>query len=122
MQLFIDSANPKEILAMVPANVSLEVLATEAPKMVAEARQLSALGKNVVVKLPATEEGLKALKVVKKEGIPTNMTLVFSPNQALLAAKLGATMVSPFVGRLDDIGASGTEVVEEIRQIYDNYA
>src|SRR3989344_4231825 len=155
MQLFIDSANPKEIkemveigiidgvttnptlatkagvdynqavkeiLAMVPANVSLEVLATEAPKMVVEARQLSALGKNVVVKLPATEEGLKALKVVAKEGIPTNMTLVCSTNQALLAAKLGATMVSPFVGRLDDIGASGTEVVEEIRQIYDNYA
>ncbi|MDP2632401.1 MAG: fructose-6-phosphate aldolase [Candidatus Curtissbacteria bacterium] len=155
MQLFIDSANPKEvkemidlgiidgvttnpslatkagidyneavkqILSMVPANVSLEVLSTEAEGMIKEARSLSKLGKGVVVKLPATEEGIKALKTAKAEGIPTNVTLVFSANQALLAAKLGATMVSPFVGRLDDIGLNGTEVVEEIRQIYDNYA
>lgn len=111
----------KEILQMVPDNVSLEVLSTEAPAMIVEARKLNALGKNVVVKLPTTEEGLEALKILKAENIRINMTLVFSPNQALLVAKLGAYIVSPFAGRLDDIGHTATDLVNEIRSIYDNY-
>ena len=154
MQLFIDSANPKEvakmvdlgildgvttnptlaakaglpykeavtkILDMVKGDVSLEVLSTEAEKMVGEARQLAKLGKNVVVKLPTTEEGLKALKTLTTDDIRINMTLVFSANQALLVAKLDAYIVSPFVGRLDDIGHTGLDTVREIRHIYDNY-
>lgn len=111
----------EEILKIVKQDVSLEVLSTESVGMVAEGRQLAKLGKAVVVKLPTTSEGLKALQVLKKDGIRVNMTLVFSANQALLVAKLGADMVSPFVGRLDDAGHDGVEVVEEIRQIYDNY-
>lgn len=109
------------ILKVVPDNVSLEVLATDTKGMVDEGRKLSALGKNVVVKLPTTEEGLKALKQLGSEGIRVNMTLVFSANQALLVAKLGAYFVSPFAGRLDDIGQTGIELIEEIRTIYDNY-
>ncbi|MBI2327415.1 fructose-6-phosphate aldolase [Candidatus Curtissbacteria bacterium] len=111
-----------KILKMVPGDVSLEVLSTDKDGMLNEARQLAAMGKNVVVKLPTTEEGLKALKILKGEEVRINMTLVFSANQALLVAKLGAYFVSPFVGRLDDIGHTGTEVIEEIRQIYNNYA
>lgn len=111
-----------QILSVVPDNVSLEVLSTDSQGMVKEARNLVKLGKNVVVKLPTTEEGLKALKILKAEGIRINMTLVFSPNQALLVAKLGAYITSPFVGRLDEIGQTGVETIEEIRQIYDNYA
>lgn len=111
-----------KILKMVPGDVSLEVLSTNKDGMLNEARQLATFGKNVVVKLPTTEEGLKALKVLKGEGIRINMTLVFNANQALLVAKLGAYIVSPFIGRLDDIGHTGTETIEEIRQIYDNYA
>ncbi len=111
----------KKILSMVPDNISLEVLSLDAPGMTREARELVKFGKNVVVKLPTTEEGLKALKVLAKEGIRVNMTLVFSANQALLVAKLGAYIVSPFVGRLDDIGQTGTDLIEEIRTIYDNY-
>ena len=111
-----------QILKMVPGDVSLEVLSTETEGMVGEAQELVKLGDNVVVKLPTTEDGLKALKILKGEGIRINMTLTFSANQALLVAKLGAYCVSPFVGRLDDIGHTGTEIVEEIRQIYDNYA
>ena len=111
-----------QILAMVKGDVSLEVLSTETNGMLSEARQLAALGKNVVVKLPTTQDGLKALKILKTENIRINMTLVFSANQALLVAKLGAYCVSPFIGRLDDAGHTGTEVIEEIRQIYDNYA
>ncbi len=110
-----------QILKIVPDNVSLEVLSTETDGMLTEARSLAKLGKNVVVKLPTTEEGLKALKVLKAEGLRINMTLVFSPNQALLIAKLGAYIVSPFVGRLDDIGQTGIDTIEEMRQIYDNY-
>ena len=111
----------KQILALVPDNVSLEVLSTETAGMINEARALAKLGKNVLVKLPTTEAGLKALKVLKAEEIRINMTLVFSPNQALLVAKLGAYIVSPFIGRLDDIGATGIDTIEEIREIYDNY-
>lgn len=110
-----------EILKIVKDNVSLEVLSTDTKGMTDEGRKLAKLGKNVVVKLPTTEEGLKALKILIKEGIRVNMTLVFSANQALLVAKLGAYFVSPFVGRLDDIGQTGTDLVEEIRTIYDNY-
>lgn len=110
-----------QILAMVKDNVSLEVLSTDKESMLKEGRKLAALGKNVIVKLPTTEEGLKALKILAKEGIRINMTLVFSPNQALLVAKLGSYIVSPFAGRLDDIGHTATDLLEEIRTIYDNY-
>lgn len=110
-----------QILKLVPDNISLEVLATETDGMVAEARNLASLGKNVIVKLPTTESGLKALKILQSEGIRINMTLVFSANQALLVAKLKAYIVSPFVGRLDDIGQTGIDTIEEIRQIYDNF-
>lgn len=110
-----------KILKLVPDNVSLEVLSTEKDGMLKEGRALAKLGKNVVVKLPTTEEGLKALQVLTKEGIRVNMTLIFSANQALLAAKLGAYLASPFVGRLDDMGQTGTDVIEEIKQIYENY-
>ncbi|MEX2028432.1 MAG: fructose-6-phosphate aldolase [Candidatus Curtissbacteria bacterium] len=110
-----------KILKIVPDNVSLEVLSTDAPGMIREGRALAKLGANVVVKLPTTEEGLKALKTLVKEKIRVNMTLVFSANQALLVAKLGAYIVSPFAGRLDDIGGTGTDLIEEIRDIYDNY-
>ncbi len=154
MQLYIDSANPKEvkdmaelgiidgvttnpslaakagvtykeavsqILKTVDDNVSLEVLATDSENMVAEGRKLAKISDKVVVKLPTTPEGLKALRQLKLDGIRINMTLVFSANQALLVAKLGAYIVSPFVGRLDDIGKTGTELISEIKQIYENY-
>ena len=111
-----------QILATVDGNVSLEVLSTDAQGMMGEARNLSKLHNNVVVKLPTTPEGLKALKILKAEKIRVNMTLVFSANQALLVAKLGAYIVSPFAGRLDDIGHSAIDVISEIRQIYDNYS
>lgn len=111
----------EEILKTVKDNVSLEVLATDTEGMLKEGRALAKLGKNVVVKLPTTMDGLKAARILESEGIRINMTLVFSANQALLVAKTGAFMVSPFAGRLDDIGHSATELVEEIRQIYDNY-
>ncbi|MDP2859759.1 MAG: fructose-6-phosphate aldolase [Bacillota bacterium] len=111
----------KEICAIVPGPVSAEVLSLEAPKMIEEARVLAALAPNVVVKLPMTREGLKACKVLTGEGIKTNVTLVFSANQALLAALAGATYVSPFVGRLDDAGNEGMQVVRDIVQIYENY-
>jgi len=110
-----------QIIQTVDGDISLEVLAIDAPTMVKEARALSLVSKKVVVKLPTTEEGLKALKILRSEGIRINMTLVFSPNQALLAAKLGAFFVSPFVGRLDDIGEVGMDLIGDIRQIYDNY-
>ncbi len=110
-----------KILKIIPDNVSLEVLSTDAEGMIIEARKLVKLGDNVVVKLPTTEEGLKALKALAQEGVRINMTLVFSANQALLVAKLGAYIVSPFVGRLDDIGQTGIDLIDEIRRIYDNY-
>ncbi len=111
----------KEIVDLVPGPVSLEVVSLDTQGMVDEARILSKLGENVVIKIPMTTEGLKAVKILSQEGIKTNVTLVFSPLQALLAAKAGATYVSPFVGRLDDVGHNGMELIEQIVQIYDNY-
>jgi len=111
-----------EILKIVDSDVSLEVLSTDTQGMIKEARTLSSLHKNVVVKLPTTSEGLRALKILKVEKIRINMTLVFSANQALLVAKLGAYIASPFAGRLDDIGHTAIDLISEIRQIYDNFA
>jgi len=112
----------KEILKEVPDKpVSLEVVSTDFENMVKEARELAKLGDNVVVKIPCTTEGLKAVKVLSAEGIRTNVTLVFSPLQALLSAKAGATYVSPFVGRVDDIAYDGIKVVEEIVEIFRLY-
>lgn len=110
-----------EILATVDGDISLEVLSTETDAMVKEGKALAKLHHNVVVKLPTTTDGLKALKVLNEEGIRVNMTLVFSANQALLVAKQNAYIVSPFAGRLDDIGANSIDLIHEIRQIYDNY-
>ena len=110
-----------EILKIVDGDISLEVLSTERDGMLKEARTLAKIHNNVVVKLPTTEEGLKALKILNHEGIRINMTLVFSANQALLVAKLGAYIVSPFAGRLDDIGHTAIDVIHEMRQIYDNF-
>lgn len=112
----------KEICAVVPGPVSAEVAATEYDGMIAEGHVLAKLADNVVVKVPLTIDGLRATKTFSKEGIKTNVTLCFSPNQALLAAKCGATYVSPFLGRLDDINLDGVELIEQIRQIYDNYS
>ncbi len=111
----------KEILAEVKGPVSLEVVALDFDGMMAEARALAKLGDNVVVKLPMTTEGLKACKALTSEGIHVNVTLIFSPSQAVLAAKAGASYVSPFVGRLDDISEDGMALVEQIAQIYGNY-
>ncbi|MBI2343808.1 MAG: fructose-6-phosphate aldolase [Deltaproteobacteria bacterium] len=111
----------REILAEVKGPVSLEVVGTEHDGIVAEAHQLVELGSNVVVKVPLIAEGLKAVRTLTKAGINTNVTLCFSPTQALLAAKAGATYVSPFIGRLDDISAEGMELIEEIVTIYHNY-
>ena len=101
--------------------VSVEVVATEAEGMIREARELARLGDNAVIKIPCTEEGIRATRALSAEGIKTNVTLVFSPLQALLAAKVGATYVSPFIGRIDDIGYDGLSVIEEVVQIYEVY-
>jgi transaldolase len=101
--------------------VSAEVAATEFDGMMTEAHVLAKLASNVVVKVPLTLDGLKACKTLSGEGIKTNVTLCFSANQALLAAKVGATYISPFIGRLDDINIDGMELIHQIRQIYDNY-
>lgn len=111
----------KEILEAVPGPVSLEVISLDAPGMVAEAKKLVELGGNVVIKVPLTTEGLKATKILSGDGIDVNQTLVFSPVQALMAAKAGAAYVSPFVGRLDDVAQDGMELVEQILGIFDNY-
>ena len=111
----------EEILKIVPGPVSLEVISTDTEGMVREARKLAELGDNATIKIPMTVEGLKAVKILSKEGIMTNVTLVFSPNQAILAAKAGATFVSPFVGRMDDIGHDGIGIVADIHRIYRNY-
>lgn len=110
-----------EILATVDGDVSLEVLSVNTEAMLKEARPLAKLHKNVVVKLPTTPEGLKALRILNGEGIRINMTLVFSANQALLVGKNQAYIVSPFAGRLDDIGHTAIDLISEIRQIFDNY-
>jgi transaldolase len=111
-----------EICELVPGPVSAEVAATDLDGMLKEGRALAKIAGNVTVKVPLTWEGLKACKALTSEGTMVNVTLCFSANQALLAAKAGATFVSPFVGRLDDTGADGMELVREIRTIYDNYA
>ena len=111
----------KEICEIVDGDVSAEVVATEYDAILVEARTLAKVHKNVVVKIPLLPDGLKAVKTLAKEGIRVNVTLCFSANQALLAAKVGAYIISPFVGRLDDIGQDGVELVEEIRTVYDNY-
>lgn len=111
----------KEICEVVDGPISAEVLSTDYDGMMREAREWHAVHANIVVKLPLTQDGLKAVRTCAKESIDTNVTLCFSPNQALLAAKCGATYVSPFLGRLDDINLDGVELIEQIRQIYDNY-
>ena len=110
-----------EIVKIVDGPISAEVIATDSEGMLKEARELAAIHKNIVVKIPLIKEGLKAVKTLSGEGINTNVTLCFSPSQALLAAKAGATYVSPFVGRLDDISTRDMELMSPIVQIYSNY-
>lgn len=112
----------KEICTLVDGPVSVEVVSVDAPGMVEEGERLSRLHKNVVVKTPMILEGLKATKALVSRGIRVNMTLVFSPAQALLAAKVGATFVSPFIGRLDDVAHEGMEIIAKIMRIYNHYA
>lgn len=111
----------KEICSIVSGPVSAEVTATEAEKMIAEGRKLSKIADNIAIKVPLTWDGLKACKVLSGESNMVNVTLCFSANQALLAAKAGATFISPFIGRLDDINIDGIDLIEDIRVIYDNY-
>jgi transaldolase len=111
----------REICEIVQGPVSAEVVSLDAPGMVEEAKKLAAIHEWVVVKIPMTKEGVKALRMLKELGIKTNCTLVFSSNQALLAARAGATFVSPFIGRLDDAGHVGMDLVREILAIYENY-
>ena len=109
----------KEITTIVDGPISAEVISLEADKMVEEAKPLAAINKNIVIKIPMCAEGLKATKKLTELGIKTNVTLIFSAAQALLAARAGATYVSPFLGRLDDIGATGMTLIEEISEIFD---
>ncbi|EYE89805.1 transaldolase [Fervidicella metallireducens AeB] len=111
----------KEITSIVDGPISAEVISLEHEGMVKEARELAKIHKNIVIKIPMTIEGLKAVKILSSEGIKTNVTLIFSSAQALLAAKAGATYVSPFLGRLDDIGMEGMNLIREIVTIFDNY-
>ena len=111
----------REICDLVDGPISLETITLTAPEIVAEGRALAKMHKNVVVKVPILREGLKAVKILNAEGIKTNVTVTFSPLQALLAAKCGATYISPFVGRLDAAGHIGMDCVRQIRTIYDNY-
>jgi transaldolase len=111
----------REILSLIDGPVSLETIGLTAPEIIDEARALAKLGPNVVVKVPIIKEGLKAVKVLSREGIKTNVTVTFSPLQAMLAAKCGATYISPFVGRLDAFGHVGMDLVRQIRTIYINY-
>jgi transaldolase len=111
----------KEILDIVDGPVSAEVISTDYDGILKEARELSSMHNNIVVKVPLIKEGLKAVKTLSDEGINTNVTLCFSSSQALLAAKAGATYISPFVGRLDDISTDGMELIQQIVQIYRNY-
>lgn len=111
----------KEICDLVSGPVSAEVVALEADAMIAEGRKLAEIAENIAVKLPLTWDGLKACKLLSGEGKMVNVTLCFSANQALLAAKAGATFISPFIGRLDDINLDGMDLIQDIRTIYDNY-
>ena len=111
----------KEICALVSGPVSAEVTATDAETMIAEGRKLAEIAENIAVKVPLTWDGLKACKVLSGEGNMVNVTLCFSANQALLAAKAGATFISPFIGRLDDVNLDGLDLIADIRTIYDNY-
>ena len=111
----------KEICAIVNGDISAEVVSTELDGMLKEGRELAKIDDKIVVKVPLIKEGLKAVKCLKAEGIRTNVTLCFSPNQALLVAKAGAYIISPFVGRLDDISTSGMELIHQILTIYNNY-
>ena len=116
------AAEPSEICELVPGPVSAEVFATDYDTMMSEARDLAAIAPNIVVKVPLIREGIRAVKTLSQHGIQTTVTLCFSPLQALLAAKAGATYISPFVGRLDDIGHDGMGLVEQIIEIYSNYS
>lgn len=111
----------RQICKEIDGPVSVEVLATESAAMLAEARELVKIAPNIVIKVPVTLEGLKTIKELQQRGIESNATLVFSPNQALLAAKAGATYVSPFIGRLDDIGQDGMQVIQDIMTIFRNF-
>jgi transaldolase len=111
----------REITKLIKGPVSLEVVGTETEGMIEEAHRLSKFGPNVVVKIPMISDGLKAVRQLREEGIKTNVTLIFSSNQALLAAKAGASYVSPFIGRIDDIGHDGMVIIKEIVQIFANY-
>ncbi len=121
-----EGGNPKDAMAeitkIIKGDVSLEVLSTEYSGMLDEGRNLRNYGDNVVVKVPMTPDGLKACKALTAEGIPVNVTLIFSSNQAVLAAKAGAKYVSPFIGRLDDIGQDGMQLIKEIKTIFSNYS
>ncbi len=111
----------EEIAKIVDGPISAEVIGTSADEMVEEGVQLSKIHKNIVIKVPMTDEGLKAIKILREKGIKTNCTLIFSPLQALLAARAGATYVSPFIGRLDDIGHYGYDLIEQIVNIFDKH-
>lgn len=111
----------EEITEIVDGDISVEVISTDLDGILKEARELAKISKNIVVKIPMIEEGLKAVSILSKEGIRTNVTLIFSLSQALLAANAGATYVSPFMGRLDDIGMSGIQLVEDISKVFKNY-
>ena len=112
----------KEIVSIVDGPISVEVISLDAKGMMDEARRLALIHKNIVIKIPLTKDGLGAVKVLSKEGIKTNVTLCFSATQALLAAKAGATYISPFIGRLDDISHTGMDLIRDIKQIYANYS
>ena len=111
----------REIVSLVNGPISAEVTTTDPEKMLSEGRELARIHPNIVVKVPLTREGLQTCKSLRNEGIKVNVTLCFSPSQALLAAKAGATYISPFLGRLDDISHDGMELIHQIRAIYDNY-
>ncbi|MEW6170956.1 MAG: fructose-6-phosphate aldolase [Candidatus Omnitrophota bacterium] len=110
-----------EICSLFRGPVSAEVIGLDKDSMVDEARVLSKIALNIVIKVPLVKEGLKAVKILKKEGIKTNVTLCFSPTQALFVAKAGAEYISPFIGRLDDVGATGMDLIRQIKEIYKNY-
>jgi len=112
----------REICGIVDGPISAEVISLDTDGMLEEARKLAGIHKNIVVKIPMTVDGLKAVRKLTEEGIRTNVTLIFSPLQALMAAKAGATYVSPFVGRLDDLSQDGLQIVEQLVEIYSNYA